>query len=308
MQTPPAWSHTRAETFRLCRRRYFYRYHAASVGWRQDADPLAKRAYALRHLTTFDLVLGIEVHARARELAFAVRRRRGLPTADELRARTRLALNRAWAATDVRAFLRDPKRIPMLAARYYERGVGPATIERIREKLSRTHTHLIASPVWVELREAGPAGIHLVDALSAFQLGEIPVYAAPDLVFSRAGDTVIVDWKTSYDRDARAQVAVYGLYIRHVLGVASSEGAYVARVVHLVDGDETTWNVTDTELDAAEERIQESSEAMRAADAAAAGPAWREAFPLTRRRDRCGTCPFWEFCEGEIRGEEPLPA
>lgn len=298
-----AWSHTRDQTLAQCARRYYYRYVAAPTGWKHDAAPLARRAYALRHLVTLDLVLGLEVHARAREVASAIRNRRRPPTLAEMRARTRLALNRAWRRRDRAAFLRDPKRHPLLAEHYYRRDVGPPQLQRIRDKLDLCLTSLEDTPVWTDLARVGRPQIRVVDALRRFTVEGIPAYASPDLVYLTAEQAVIVDWKTGYGRDTREQVALYGLFVRHGLRVPFREGIYRARVVHLLDGDETAWDLTGEDLAAAAGRVLTSTEAMRGL---VDGGDWTrplpiEAFPLTRRRHLCPRCPFWELCEEQVR-------
>ena len=81
-----AWSFTRDQMLRSCRRRYYYHYHLSPAGSRPGAPVLARSAYVLKHLATLDLVVGVAVHRAAQVLANAVRAGAPLPPATRCRS------------------------------------------------------------------------------------------------------------------------------------------------------------------------------------------------------------------------------
>ena len=297
------WSHTRDRTLRECPRRYYYQYHAAAGGWRSDAPPLVHRAFALRCLTTLDLLLGTEVHARAQEIGTQVCAGIAIPGAGQLRHHTRSALAAVWRRRSVPTFLRDPAGHPMLLGFYYQRGIGGRETDRIRQKLMDCHDNLVRSPVWAEVAPSAGSEVFTVDSLASFLHKGIRVLVAPDLIFRSGATLMLVDWKTGSAPDAREQMALYALFARETLKVPFTEGSYCARVVDLTLGEEVSWNVTSTDLVAAEERIREGALRIRSYHRDPAGrlPLPIRAFPLTRQRWRCSHCPFWEFCAAELQ-------
>ena len=304
---PFSWSHTRDRIFSTCARRYYLRYYAGAGGWRTDADPACRQAYALRHLTTFELALGLEIHQRAREIAAAVREHRAPSTLAALRERTRAAMNQLYRRRDVEAFLADPKRFPLRMEVFYGRGTDPERLERVRAKMELCLEALHGCCLWGDLAELGRRDILMVDRLSTLTVDDIPVYAAPDLVYRSDTGHIIVEWKTGRDPLVREQTALYGLFVRDGLGVPCAEGRLHVRLFRLDLATEETWEITAPDLEAAEARVQHSVAAMRCLlqGPEANMPEPKSAFPLTSSRGQCPRCPFWALCEGEIRNSGP---
>jgi len=308
-----SWSYSRDELLRACRRRYYHRYHSAREGWRPDAPAGARHAYRLAQLTTLDQVLGISLHARARELAASVLAGGVQPGYDALLERTRADLNRVCRASrDLAAFVRDPRREPVLLSVYYGRGLPPGTVERIRAKAEACLRCLVASPIWEELARCTPSQVHVLENPGTFEVDGIPVWAVPDLVFTPAGRRpVIVDWKSGRVDPVRAgeQLSLYGCFVRDGLALPPADGGYEGWIVGLAEGEDWSYDLSLDDLRGAEQRIRRGLDTVRALLGERPGaPAGFGSFPMTERRGRCPECPFWELCETEIRagtGSDP---
>ncbi len=303
--TTPAWSYTRDRMLRACPRRYFYHYHLAAAGARPGAPPQARGAYVLKHLTTLDLVLGLAIHSAARALAAAVRAGRPLPSPDVLRDAVRRALNGAYASSrNAAAFLRSPSRSPMLREIYYEGGLAPETIERIRDKASLCLDGLLQSPLWETLRGLPRHHIRIIDTPVRFRVRDTYVWAAPDLVYQTASSgNVVVDWKSGKanpDAEIR-QVGVYGLLLSNERSPEPPDARAV--VIHLGSETIAEYDLDEDRLTAAEEQVLAGAREMREGQAAVdhLGTAAITAFPLTTRRAQCPRCNFFELCEAELR-------
>lgn len=297
------WSHTRDQALSHCPRSYYYRYYAGQPYEHTPAPASDARAVALRRLLTLDLVLGTELHNRAREIATSICRGRSIPHSNTLRTRTRAALASAWRQRNVEAFVRNPFRHPMLLTSYYGRETSTRELERIRRKLRDCHDNLVNSPIWAEVADAASDHVFTVDSIRSFTVDGTRVLAAPDLVYQCGTTTTIVDWKSGPDHRAQRQLGLYAVFVRDVLRVPFVEGAYKARVVDLGCGEESSWHLTSADLAAAELRISNGALRMRAylQEPTLGIPRPKQDFELARQRWRCPLCPFWELCADELR-------
>jgi hypothetical protein len=307
-----SWSDKRDRLFRECRQAYYLRYYASHNGWEPGAALEASHAWRLGKLVTVPAALGIAVHQRAIECAEAVITGSPMPTADALFERTRRELNEWRERRDLEAFRRSPKRYPVLHETYYQGGVRRDEVERTRAKLRRCVEHLVACPLWDDLRRCLTAGgeVLVVDSLSSFLLDGTTVYAAPDLVYRDypKAPPVIVDWKTgaAFDGDV-GQAAVFGLLIRERYGWPIVDAHCRCRIINLAEGRDDQFTLDASDLADAERRIRTSVARMRAllADPARNVAYAADAYPLNWRPWKCRYCPYLEMCRERItRGEQ----
>ena len=305
------WSHTRDRLLQSCARRYYYRYYQAQGGWHRDASPAARRAYVLGQLTSLDLALGTSLHARAREIASAIAAGSPRPALATLRERVRADLNRVYSnSRNLQNFLRDPRGHAMLLGIYYQRGISEQTIGRIRERMDQCLEHLVASSVWATIERCPSTAVRVIDAPALFDADGVPVWVAPDLVYTAPGErTTIVDWKTGReDASAIDQLCLYAWFVRDALGIPMGRTGYEGRVVELASGTECLVDLTSKAIDDARRRLHSSVATMREL---LEGPEYErpkpiDSFPLTAQRARCPECNFWELCESEIQNACPV--
>jgi len=303
-----SWSHSRDRTLVECTRAYYWRFYGSHNGWRADAEPERRLAYALKHLTTLPLVLGTAIHACARDCALATRSRRPRPPFEVLLARVSADLNRTVLGSHHRArFLRDPKRSPMLHEAWYRGRQDGAAVARAVAKARLCLRTLLDAGVWTEIEACPPESLTVVDSPEAFVHGGWAVYAGPDVVYRPGGrQVVILDWKTGDETDAEMQIAVYALYCRKALGLRFRDGEWFGRVVNLASGEDRTIEITRLDLLGAAERIHASVGAMHALlqDPERNEPRAREMFPVVppERRFACRECAFFALCEEELAG------
>jgi hypothetical protein len=302
--TPPfSWSYTRDRTLAECERRYFYQYYAAYGGWRPDAPVESRLAYELKQLMTLDMVLGREVHARAREIALAIQLHHEPPCLAIIRERTRRALNAVYRESCVSAADRaGARRRGVLREIYYGGGVEPEKIARIRTKMEQCLSALVGSSVWDEVRQCSPADIRLIDTPSTFRLAEVDAYAVPDLLYRCNCVWTIVDWKTGSTADVTRQLALYALFIRQMLRLPNDASQLVVKVVVLSEGRDEVVPITSEDLEAVASWAKESVGRMRhlLVDIDANVPAPRESFAMTSRWPLCQRCNYLRCCAAEL--------
>jgi predicted RecB family nuclease len=147
--------------------------------------------------------------------------------------------------------------------------------------------------------------VRVIDAPALFVADGVPVWVAPDLVYTIPGErTTIVDWKTGKeDASAVDQLCLYAWYVRDALGIPMGCTGYEGRVVELATGTEYLVDLTSKAIDDARRRLHASVAAMREL---LQGPEDKrpktiESFPLAEQRNRCPSCNYWELCESEIQ-------
>jgi hypothetical protein len=301
-----SWSHSRDRALAECARAYFWRYYGSHRGWEPDAPDSARRAYALKQLTTFPMIVGTAVHACARDCAAATRRGEARPSFEVMLARVSDALNRAVLGSHHRGlFMRDPKRVVMLRDAWYS---GRADSSGLPGGMSKARTCLRAleeSAVWDDLAGCEPEWIAVPDGPEAFVHEGWPIYAGPDLVYRPDGrKVVILDWKTGDDSDVELQIPVYALYCRTVLGLPFRDDEWFGRVVNLSTGEDRTYEISRLEVMGAAQRVRDSVSIMQSllADPDLNVPRTIEEFPIAEpeRGSVCRYCPFLELCESDL--------
>lgn len=304
-----SWSHSRDATFSDCARKYYWQYCGSHNGWLspEEVPEHARLAYRLKQLASLHTVFGTAVHDVAKDWALLIRSGEPPFPYHRMAVRVTRVLRHAHrCSTDRDAFLRDPKRHPMLQAMYYEGRFVGREVAAVRGKMERCLFHLSKCRLWRELPWFGPDGIVVVDTLDSAEIDGVTLYAAPDLVL-RADDHVeIVDWKTGRDEEiVRAQLGLYAFFAERKLGLPFSEDRWRGRVIRLHEGSDDSFGLRRRDLRQAEERMRASVAFMRTflADPGANAPKPLDAFPKAHRelRWRCPFCNFRQFCLGAPR-------
>jgi hypothetical protein len=242
-----------------CARMDWWQTEGARDGYRRDASPTARTAYALKKLTSLPAVVGDAVHHAAATRARCLRDGLRPPSLDEMRATVRERLNAAVTSRNVERFLARPSHTPMLREVFHNEWPGgriPAdVVDETRAKVESLLRVMMVHPVWADLAHCGRGDIVVCDALDALEIevngAPVRVYAAPDLVWiSHEPQYVpgfgvpllppvvtILDWKTgrpsAAEEQARTQLAVYAWWVREKLALPVTPAAFIGRVANL---------------------------------------------------------------------------
>jgi hypothetical protein len=207
-------------------------------------------------------------------------------------------------SADLAAFEREPKHHPVLFSVYYGRPVEAETIERIRGKAESCLRHLHESAVWDDVANCPRESVWIFDGPVSFMVDQIPVWAAPDLVYQLPGmRPVILDWKTGSVKIQQAyeQLGVYGCFAESALGLPAAPEGYEGQIAELATGECWSIDLNASDLRATEDRIRARSIEMESFEEpdqpGVAKPL--DAFQLVQSRTRCLTCNYLELCQGE---------
>lgn len=269
-----SWSHSRDATLADCARKYFWRYYGSHNGWlaADEVTEEARLAYRLKQLVSLHTVLGTAVHDVAKDCTLLIRSGEPpLPYHRMVRRVTGVLRRVCQCSKNREAFLRDPKRHPMLPSMYYRGRFDGVEVEAVRGKMERCLYHLSECRLWRELPWFAPEGIVVVDTLDSAVIDGVTLYAAPDLVLQAGGHVEIVDWKTGREEEVvRAQLGLYAFFAERKLGLPFSEDRWRGRVIRLHEGNDDSFALRRRDLRQAEERMRESVDLMRSLLAASA--------------------------------------
>ncbi len=280
-----SWSLSRHDAFMTCKRRYYYAYYAA----REDPE-----IYRLKKLSALPMWAGSVVHDALERL---LKTREVLPGAAEQEA-----LVRAVVHSQMVADWRDSER-GSLRFRLFEHEYG-LPVEREDKRIAvtvvmRALRNALASETLREAFEAGRAAALSVEELVSFHVGDVPVWLRMDLAFrTRAGQVLIVDWKTGRKegRFAETQVAGYALYAQAQRWVRAPEELRT-ELAYLVVPRFVRRQVPAALLQHARRFIQRSAQAMRALlRDPLANVAHIDDFPMIDRPQVCRRCNFRRLC------------
>jgi hypothetical protein len=242
-----------------CERMDWWQTEGARGGYRRDASPDARMAYALKKLTSLPAVVGDALHHAAATRARRVRDGMRPPTFDALLEMVRDRLNTAVCSRNVERFLERPGDTVMLREVFFEEWpdgrIPSELVSATRTKVESLLRAMVRHPVWEDLAHCSRGDILICDSLDALEIevngSPVRVYAAPDLIWiSHERREVpgfgvpllppvvtILDWKSgrphAAEEHGRAQLAVYAWWATQKLILPVMPAAFVGRIANL---------------------------------------------------------------------------
>ncbi|NDG75038.1 MAG: PD-(D/E)XK nuclease family protein [Synechococcaceae bacterium WB8_1B_136] len=279
------WSTTRSETFRGCRRRYFYQYY-----WKFERELPLNRILLLRQLSSAPMIIGQAVHT-----VLAAVLRRLLKTRDPIdQSRFQVYVGKT--------ILRELQSCSGLMEVYYgeRQPVGAADLQPsvlacmepflasdryhwLQEQLADDPPFLIEPPGYGEAR-----------------LQELKIYAKVDALLQTPTETVILDWKSGRQDPVKhlRQLVGYAAWAEHTLSVEAGRIRCIAAYLQPAYS-EVEAQPSKAELDALATEVGGEIARMKllCADPERNIPLEKEAFPLTENLGFCQHCAFRELCD-----------
>ena len=304
-----AWSASRASNFAQCRRRHYYHYYGGWQGWNRGAEPQRQQMYQLSKLTRMPMVTGDAVH---QSLARYFQAKPGqVADAKAVSDWAVFQLRQCFGESQSEKWRQSASKFTHLAEHYYheeslrDREAVAAYGKGFVERIERSVQGFFASRDLAWVRDASPDDYVFIEdrqnAFDSFTLHGTKIFGTPDFALRDAdGHVHLYDWKTGRPRDADTfQLHVYAIFAREKWDVPLEQ--FTAYDAYLNDGEVVRCDITPASLAAAEERIQASSDAMRAlhfdADRGMGDPELFPRIPLDSPAARaCGRCNFRELC------------
>ncbi|MGL6134481.1 MAG: PD-(D/E)XK nuclease family protein [Prochlorococcaceae cyanobacterium] len=286
------WSSTRWETFRSCRRRYFYQYYA-----RYDREFEQGRIQRLKQLSSIPMTVGTVVHDVLAKLLQRL-----------LQSSAEIDQARFWPYVQ-NAISRELEQCSLMEVHYGQRPapepaelMGPVrrcletflASDRygwVRDQLDSDPRHLIEPPGYGEARLQG-----------------MKIYAKVDFLLEAGGQAVILDWKSGrrdIEKHTR-QLLGYAAWAQDNLQVSAEQIRCVVAYLQ-PEYEEIEKQPTSAELEGLALEVAAEIEQMRrhCQDPERNIPLAKDRFPLTENLGHCRHCAFRELCDRVDAGGAP---
>ena len=278
------WSTTRSETFRGCRRRYFYQYY-----WKFEGELPLDRIVQLRQLSSAPMIIGQAVHS---VLAAVLKRL--------LKTRKPIDQSRFQGYVG-RAIDKELQGCSgLMEVHYGEREhVDAADLQPV--VLACMETFLASDRYrWLQQQLAeDPPFLIEPPGYGEARLQDLKIYAKVDALLQTPSETVILDWKSGRQDSVKhlRQLVGYAAWAEHTLSVEARRIRCIAAYLQPAYT-EVEAQPSKAELDALATEVGGEIAQMKllCADPERNIPLEKEAFPLTDNLGFCRHCAFRELC------------
>ena len=214
-----SWSVSRHRMFNSCMRRYYLHYYGARRV-READDKVVSAVWWLKQVVSREVWLGTVIHEVAAETIRALREgKEAEPDEYELIEKARHTYREGVQAS--RRGARFDGRWIVLFDHVYPHDVDSPDDEEVEEHIGHLVRAFLSSDAYAFIREQAAHYIYEVDEpFQSFslhdvpQLGDVRVFAIPDVLVHTPDAITIIDWKTGDARreSIREQAGIYRFY------------------------------------------------------------------------------------------------
>ncbi|MEW5806858.1 MAG: PD-(D/E)XK nuclease family protein [Acidobacteriota bacterium] len=281
------WSFSRYDTFRTCKRQYYFEYY----GKKHAPPEIMERIDFLKSLLSSAILLGQIVHDAIATILRKIQSMNEEIPLDDLREKA----TRVFSETLAGSLLLDT---------YYGAIITPARKFELEFQLESCLESFYASKWYQELKstpdERKAKWIIEPEDFGEFRLDGMKAYARVDFAFpSEDGYLNIIDWKTGkrYDQKHAIQMQGYILYAHDVHGFPLEK--IRAILEYLSDSDDPVECVMNqAHLESFKKRVRKELTEMHSfcQNVERNFPLSMEYFPLRDDSRACGWCRYRELC------------
>ena len=283
------WSSTRSETFRSCRRRYFFQYYG-----RYDNELPPALIQRLKGLSSIPMTTGDAVHQVLAALLTRL-------------LRTTAEIDGARFTRHVQQTITGLLAGTELMEVHYRQRSAPEPAELL-EPVMACLEQLLASERyrWLqEVLQGDPRYLIEPPGYGEARLQGMKIYAKVDCLFEVDGEVVILDWKSGRQDPAKhlRQLLGYAAWAEDHLKLPATQircvAAYLQNGYAEIEKRPTATDLQGLAAEVAAE-IKEMESLCR--DRERNIPLGKESFPLTENLGYCRNCQFRELCD-RVEGE-----
>lgn len=289
-----SWSYSRHRLFNRCKRQYYLHYYG-SRRVRSANDIVISTVWWLKQLTSMRAWIGTIVHRAARRLVNGLTDLEKSLTPDELVQYAQALFDDGIQASQ-RGRKSDYSRWVLLSEDAYQQ---PYDLTHAREKLATLTTNLFDHPAYDLIAKSQS----IIENDSAFQsfkvdiaeVGEIAVYAVPDVLIVEGGEAIIIDWKSSTPKheDMQSQGSIYSFYTYHMHQFSDENIRAIFAIL-----DEPA--MLQAKIDSHSVTRAMIADSVQQMSALFEDPHFQTVsikdFPMTDELTRCETCSFRRIC------------
>ncbi len=309
-----AWSLTKARMFDECPRRYYYAYYLSKAAHYPDAPEHCRLAGEMKRIQALDMWVGAAVHDTI-QWALEEGRNGRVPSVDEAHKNVQQRLSDGWQASRKQLWRTGGRdEHPNLFEHYYKLPVGPAAIERVKDKAYTSVRNFMASDLLRSIVDTPAERWLPIEKYAAFRMDGLLVYVKFDFALRDGPRLAVYDWKTGKPTSHEIkQLTCYAMYAceRWETPIENTKvcAAHLFPELHLAE-----HLVDPPMMDELRLHVKQSFKAMLShLRDPARNIAAMEDFPMTDNLPRCLRCSFKGICEqakiaeGQLHVEVPFP-
>ena len=301
-----AWSQSRFNAFKVCKRRHYYKTYLMWGGWERYADPREKLSYRLSKMTNLHMASGNIVHLRIKQALQDARQ--GITTIADPAYLESCAneLYAAWRNAEAQRWTTSPKKFPPFFELYYTQENHEKALEQSAQQIQLTLQTFLNSSFYEDLLFEEPKRWLALDedinSAPDYLVKDIKVWVIPDFIRqTAAGRYEIWDWKTGKpSSNDHQQLLAYAGYVQARWQVPAEQ---IDLYTYYLNPDKTAEPIRKFEcnqdaIDFRHQKIVEDSQQLQSVlkDPAHNTPLPEHEIPKTRSQEQCNRCHFKEVC------------
>ena len=290
-----SWSVSRDDTFRKCRRMYYFQYYGFWGGWDFAADKRTRMIYILKQLQNRQMWAGKIVHKCIEKTLKNIKD--GIKVNEERVIEETLDVMRdEFKSSQAKIYLTNPKTCALYEHEY------ELTISDNEWKGNANHVIeclkiFFDSHVYEKILKLSANQWLEIEQFSSFSYRNIKVFAVFDFAYRDGDEIIIYDWKTGKEEHDKheLQLACYGLFATKKWGVKPELVKLVE--LYLSHGKHIANRLCELDINSIQDQIWNSIEAMQnILDNPIENIAHEDNFPFTENERICQYCNFKKIC------------
>jgi hypothetical protein len=289
------WSFSRDRMFKECRRAYYYNYYASWLGWLEDADEFARKAYILKNIRSIDVWIGDVVHQIIKWIFENKINAKDISYKDALHKAKQLLLS-TWEQSRQHMWKRNVKYNLNLFEHYYNCEPSREELVPKLQKVTRSIHNIYNSGLLQWVASLPRNSVLRVDEVDSFDFEGVKIFAVPDFAV-KDNNYILYDWKTGRPSDKDVlQLSCYTLYAVYKWGISADKVRLIP--VYLTEEPLSMQEIVPLDIQTVEQYIRDSIAEMKAVliDVAKNQPDIERCYK-TDDYHKCRRCRFQEICQ-----------
>lgn len=291
-----SWSISRDDTFRKCRRMYYFQYYGSWGGWLDEADDRTRKIYMLKQLQTRQMWAGNKVHECIKNVIRKSNKSDIKINVKQIIDKTMERMRHEFRSSKKGRYLKEPKTCALFEHEYKIQ-LPDSEWKNNANHVIKCLNNFFDSDIFGLICELPDEQLLQVEDFSHFQYDDAKVYVVPDFAFYDEDDIVIYDWKTGKEQtdDHKLQLACYGLYAMQQWNIKLEKIKTVE--FYLSTGKQKENRMTDFKLGPIRQYIDNSIKAMKdILDDPQVNIANEDKFEFVENEQVCKYCNFSKVC------------
>ncbi|MDH4218781.1 MAG: PD-(D/E)XK nuclease family protein [Candidatus Aminicenantes bacterium] len=291
-----SWSFSRDDTFRKCRRMYYFQYYGFWGGWDFAADKRTRTIYILKQLQNRQMWAGGKVHECIQNTLNEIKSGIGKIDIEQKIETTLNLMRKEFLSSKNKKYLTDPKTCALFEHEYgldLSQEEWQFNADNVVECLKK----FFNSDVYKEISQLSDNQWLELEQFPFFYLEDFKIYAALDFAFRRNYEIIIYDWKTGREdpEKDKFQLACYGLFAIHEWNIKSDKVKLVD--LFLSSGNQNELSLEDFEINEIQDRIMNSTnEIIDMLDDPQKNIAREDCFSFSDNEQICHYCNYSKIC------------